>query len=366
MQTPHFHATLRWLIGAYIVLLALALLHPLDQLRWVPQMPWAFVFDKLPWRWVTRRDVLVNIIAFIPLGVLAAWCIASSGKFANVRLRYGVMIGLGLLLAFSFEAAQTYNPQRVPSSLDALLNTLGLCLGALLGAAVYAPLIKPARNHAWNFFHPMPPWFWFLLIAWLFLQIHPTEMAFVPSRLDAVLLPWFNISLPLSLNISQAQEWETLTTMLSSLSLCAWLAICGLALRRKELDFVRRLSVLLLLLVLALLFKAASFAVQFDNTAQMIGFGHGLLSILLWTIPSAVLLALLPLSVLRVAAILLLALLLALVQIAPPNPYLMVSESLWQKPFLQHLWSISLAASALWPIIGLLAASAKPIQYKRS
>lgn len=79
------------------------------------------------------RDVLLNVLAFVPLGALVA--------FATGRPFAGALAGLALSLVA--EGAQaTIVPGRDPSLSDIITNTVGGSLGGLL-AAGWRPLVRP-------------------------------------------------------------------------------------------------------------------------------------------------------------------------------------------------------------------------------
>ncbi len=94
---------------------------------------------KLPLAWsgdltqIWRRDVrdtLVNVLGFIPLGVLAWLACAQVGP----TLRWLGVLGSGLLLSSIIETGQIWLPERVSSAIDLFCNGLGSMLGGLLGA----------------------------------------------------------------------------------------------------------------------------------------------------------------------------------------------------------------------------------------
>lgn len=78
------------------------------------------------------RDTIVNILGFLPVGLLA-WLAGGQGGLA---LRWLGVLGGGLLLSLIIETGQIWLPERVSSAIDLSCNGLGSFLGGLLGAAV--------------------------------------------------------------------------------------------------------------------------------------------------------------------------------------------------------------------------------------
>lgn len=119
----------RWLVaaGAYALLIVYASLFPLSG--------WTATSDPLGWlrlatgpRHLPRADLLVNVLAYVPLGLaIAAGLSAFVGRASSIALA----AFLGFCLSFGIETAQSYLPSRVSSLSDLLANSLGSLLGGL-------------------------------------------------------------------------------------------------------------------------------------------------------------------------------------------------------------------------------------------
>ena len=78
---------------------------------------------------VAIKDVVNNIVAFIPLGfLLAAWL---SG-FQSVGRSFWLALFIGSLLSLTIEVLQYFIPMRISDTMDWLLNTGGTMIGAWL------------------------------------------------------------------------------------------------------------------------------------------------------------------------------------------------------------------------------------------
>jgi VanZ family protein len=76
------------------------------------------------------RDTVVNVLGFLPVGLLA-WL---AGGGAGLGLRWLGVLGSGLALSLTIETGQIWLPERVSSVIDLACNGLGSVLGGGLGA----------------------------------------------------------------------------------------------------------------------------------------------------------------------------------------------------------------------------------------
>lgn len=117
--------------------------------------PWHFAFAGRPepfsllllswpaaWNRFAVRDVVLNVLVYVPLG--AAACLAWLPSMP--RAAAAAAVAFGFALSLSMELLQDYVPGRVTSLSDLTTNTLGAAAGASL-AVVFAPRILP-RLHA--------------------------------------------------------------------------------------------------------------------------------------------------------------------------------------------------------------------------
>ncbi|MEO8152888.1 MAG: VanZ family protein [Rhizobacter sp.] len=89
-------------------------------------MPW-------PHGW-TGFDVVSNLLGYMPFGALLFGAQVRSGRSARAAALTAVLAGAALSLGM--ESLQNWLPQRVPSSLDWVLNAAGTVLGVLTAVAV--------------------------------------------------------------------------------------------------------------------------------------------------------------------------------------------------------------------------------------
>lgn len=129
---PNRSRLLPYLFLAYTLLIAYASLSPFT--GW--HVPAGNVFHFLTvWpRYITRHDVFINIIAYIPLGFLAA---ISLYRWRNNETNATTMLiviatAAGAALSLSMETWQVFIPGRVAELTDLLTNTAGSLVGAIL------------------------------------------------------------------------------------------------------------------------------------------------------------------------------------------------------------------------------------------
>lgn len=131
----------RWPLFGYFLLIVYGSLYPF--IGWHQPPDGALEFLSAPWsRYVTRSDIITNLLVYLPFGALAA---------RTLRFRCGPAVAFvgatlaGFALSLGLEALQSYLPMRVASRLDWLLNGLGSTLGAL-GAALVQGRWTPLRR----------------------------------------------------------------------------------------------------------------------------------------------------------------------------------------------------------------------------
>lgn len=93
------------------------------------------LFLQLTWARTSRTDVLANLLLYLPLGALLSFALPARWSAARVAF---IATLLGALLALSLETAQLFEPRRVSSLTDLVLNTVGTFAGAVLALGLRA------------------------------------------------------------------------------------------------------------------------------------------------------------------------------------------------------------------------------------
>lgn len=119
-----------YLAGAYLLVIVYASLSPFS--GWAtPGIP-ALTYLGEPWpqRW-HRFDLLVNCLAYLPLGLLLT---LAAMRWMRPVLAVLLATTVASILSFAMETTQMYLPHRVATTIDLTLNIIGALAGALVAA----------------------------------------------------------------------------------------------------------------------------------------------------------------------------------------------------------------------------------------
>ena len=136
---PRYLSTAAPLALIYALLIVYASLYPFGDWRATGLPLWHFL-SVWP-RYVQKFDVVINVIGYLPLGLLVTAAVLhhrSAGAWAWRLLLIWLACSS---LSFALETTQNFLADRIPSVLDLLLNSLGIALGVLLAAL--------ARRQGW-------------------------------------------------------------------------------------------------------------------------------------------------------------------------------------------------------------------------
>lgn len=165
LRTPRLAGGLAIATAALIVA---GSLYPFGGWRSNGLPPWSFLLSGWSRYW-TLSDIVVNVLAYLPLGVLI-------GLAAGRRWRPWLAAGTALLactgLSLSVEMLQHYLPSRIPSKLDLSYNAAGALLGVALVAWRRQQLLAAETRLAVALIRvPQPTVGLALLFAWLLTQL---------------------------------------------------------------------------------------------------------------------------------------------------------------------------------------------------
>jgi hypothetical protein len=85
---------------------------------------------------MARRDVVVNLVGFVPVGLLLVWALRRWTSRTSRAALFWMASSIGLGLSLTIEMVQAFLPGRVSSAKDVALNATGTVLGALFAFAV--------------------------------------------------------------------------------------------------------------------------------------------------------------------------------------------------------------------------------------
>ncbi|MDW8336252.1 MAG: VanZ family protein [Tepidimonas sp.] len=351
------HGSLAWpLLGGYTLLVLYASLYPFEGWRDQGVAPWAFLLAPWP-RYLTRFDVLSNLAGYVPLGWLATVALARSGMG-----RAAGWLGwlAPALLSLLLEGLQSYLPRRVPSQADWLLNTAGAGLGALLAWALLRGRLLGSWmqfRQAWQQPGAQPAWA--LLLLWPAAVLVPAPVPLGVGHgwpaLEAALhealaaTPWQHWLPPPSAAVPPSPLGEAALVALAVL-LPLLLGYASLRQRWQRALWALLLAVLALALgtmtsVLALgPIHAAAWLTPAVQAGLVAAAGMGVLALALGARAAAV------------AALLVGAVMLTLLNRAPPPPYLAEWMRPWDDVRFLHLHGVLRGWNVAWPLLAMGAA----------
>lgn len=335
----------RFLLAAYVLLVAYASLYPLA--GWRESGAPAFAFLASPWpRYVTAFDLAVNVFGYVPLGLLA---VLSFRPHMPAAVAVALATGLGTALSILLEAIQTFLPPRIPSNLDVVANGAGAAAGALAGVALAHWLLStgPLRRLRTAFFAPgAPADFGLMLVGlWLFAQLNPATLLFGGGDLrDLVSIPPGPVH-----PVGTFVITEALTT---GGNLAAVMLLAGDVLR-PAMPVGARTGVLGALLAGGLVVRMLAFATLMRAE-----------NIFAWLTPGAqfgiaagtgvaALAAFLPRTARLALAAMLLMAATVLVNLAPPNPYLAATLKVWEQGHFLNFNGLTRLVGVLWPFAAM-------------
>ena len=130
---------------AYLCLLYYGSLYPFAHWRY-PAYPLLQFLPLWPDH-LDKGDVLQNVLVYAPFGMLCTLWLA----WSMPPLRAAALaVALGVLVSFSIECLQQFNPARFASSVDIAMNTLGSAGGAMLAITIVRHTFSGRLVLAWR------------------------------------------------------------------------------------------------------------------------------------------------------------------------------------------------------------------------
>lgn len=335
-------------LAVYALLLLYSGLVPWSGWRDLGLPIFAFLTAPVP-RYLTTFDLVVNVLAYLPLGALAVFALHPKVRGVTAVL---LATALGALLSGTVETLQQYLPMRVASNLDLLTNVCGTLLGAATSAPFASIVIDRGRLVHWR-----RRWFGqgslllVIIALWPTAQIFPERMLFAHGDVREWLV---------DLATAFGAQWPRLDAALfgpaefvlaEAFVVAAAVIAAGLGFASGMRADAPRGKLLLALLLVALATKTLFNAVQFGPERA-----------LAWLTPGAYgglalgLLTMLAASTGRQAwlprlALVALGALVAAVNLVPDNPYHQATMQLWRQGALLNFNALARWLSALWPYL---------------
>jgi VanZ family protein len=341
---------------AYLLLIVYASWFPFAGWRSSGLSPFAFL-NLQPQRYWTGFDVMVNIVGYMPLGVLLVLSL-----HPLVRGAWAVLVAAvgGILVSGVMEVVQNYLPSRVPSNLDLATNAGGCLAGAVLGL-FFAPLLLDhgrlqRLRRRWFAAHASQG---LVLVAlWPLAQVYPQGYLFGNGQILPLLSEWLSEWLDTDIDLIALIRGSAGMTVeqywLSEIVITA----CGMSGAALTLLCLARRGAPKVWLMLALVFTgllvktlASSLFFSPDNALTWItpgaqgGFLIGLIMLAG--------LAFAPQVAQRRLAVVTLVLSLIVVNTIPANPYFVATLQAWQQGKFLNFNGAAQFMGMAWPFFAL-------------
>jgi VanZ family protein len=353
---PRASPVARAALLAYLLLIVYASWFPFSGWRSSGLSPFAFL-NLQPQRYWTGFDVMVNIVGYMPLGVLLVMAM-----YPLVRGVWAVLAAAvgGVLVSGTMETVQNYLPSRVPSNLDLFTNSAGCLAGAVLGL-YFAPLLLDQSR----LYRLRRRWFssyasqgLVLVALWPLAQVYPQGYLFGNGQILPLLSEWLSEWLDVDIDlvalirggagITVEQYWLSETVITACGMTGAALTLMCLARRGAP-----KLWLMLALVGTGLLVRTLASSLFFspDNALAWItpgaegGFLIGLIML------SG--LAFAPQVAQRRLAVVTLGLALIVVNTIPANPYFVATLQGWQQGKFLNFNGAAQFLGLAWPYVAL-------------
>jgi VanZ family protein len=353
---PRASPVARAALLAYLLLIVYASWFPFSGWRSSGLSPFAFL-NLQPQRYWTGFDVMVNIVGYMPLGVLLVLAL-----HPLVRGIWAVVVAAlcGLLVSGIMETVQNYLPSRVPSNLDLLTNAGGCLAGAVLGL-FFAPLLlnqSRLQRLRQRWFSAYASQGLVLVALWPLAQVYPQGYLFGNGQILPLLSEWLSEWLDTDIDLVTLIRGSAGLTVeqywLSEIVITACgmtgAALTLLCLARST---APRIWLMLALVGAGLLVKTLASSLFFspDNALTWItpgaqgGFLIGLIMLAG--------LAFAPQVAQRRLAVVTLVLALIVVNTIPANPYFVATLQAWQQGKFLNVNGAAQVLGMAWPFFAL-------------
>lgn len=323
---------------AMAALVVYASLYPFTPWQW-PAGQSLLRLMVLQWPpWLTPTDMLLNLLAYVPLGMLAFVAARRSGwPFAAA---FVLAVAGAALLSYLLEVAQSFLPGRHPSLKDWAMNALGALLGAALGAILHTlGWIGRWQRLRTRWFVPRSAGALALLALWPVAMLFPTPVPWGLGQIGPRLEEWLAAlvaGVPWAQEIHAALAGGAAATRAMSpaamalTSALGLLAPCLLAFAVSE-PGRRRLVLAAGALVLAFVAMTLSTLLNFGPEHALAWITPVTRIAVLAAVAAALALALLPRRLVMGLALIALAALVVLVSRAPTDPYFAANLQSWEQ-----------------------------------
>jgi VanZ family protein len=197
---------------AYVLLIVYASWFPFSGWHNQGLSPLIFLESASMPRYWTKFDAIINVVGYMPLGILIVYALYPRFKGVAAFLLTTVC---GLLLSGLMEAVQTYLPSRVSSNLDFYTNAAGCAVGAVIGVLTVHRLLDQSQvqrlRRLW--FAPHASQGLVLLALWPLAQMYPQSFLFGLGQLLPILSDWLSALLDTEIDLASYVRPDAVLTV---------------------------------------------------------------------------------------------------------------------------------------------------------
>lgn len=336
-----------------------ASLYPFSGWRW-PAGSGPHALLSLPWPpWLTPQDELLNLLGYVPLGLLAFISGVRRGRTAAVALPAAV-VGAALL-SYGCEVLQHLLPLRHPSLKDWLMNTSGAAVGAGIGLLLQgAGALKRWQHLRQRWFVRRSEGALALLALWPAALLFPTAVPWglgqIGPRLAETMLAWVDgvsWAAGLALWLAEPPPLEPLSHLAERVASALGLSAPVLLAYAVSRPGLHRLWLALGALTLGLAGTTLSTVLNFGPVHAGSWLTPAALVGALGAVLVALALAPLPQRAVQVLGVAALLVQLALVARAPADPYFAHTLQAWEQGRFVRFHGLAQWVGWLWPFAAL-------------
>ena len=341
---------------AYLLLIVYASWFPFTGWR-SNGLPLLSFLNLVKQRYWTGFDVMVNIVGYVPLGVLLVLAL-----YPLVRGVWAALLAvvIGVLVSGTMEAVQNFLPSRVPSNLDLLTNSAGAFIGACIGPFLARGLLLEGRLNRLRqrWFAPHASQGLVLLALWPLAQIYPQSFLFGHGQVLPIISGWLStlfdedIDLVTMLRPGPAMSVEQYWLSETIITACGMTgaALTLLCLLRRG---APRYTLVILMVGAALVVKALASSLLFRPDNAFVWITPGAEGGFLIGLMMLAGLAFAPQLAQRRLAVVTLILSLIVVNTIPANPYFTLTLQGWVQGKFLNFNGAAQFLSLLWPFFAL-------------
>ena len=341
---------------AYLLLIVYASWFPFTGWR-SNGLPLLSFLNLVKQRYWTGFDVMVNIVGYVPLGVLLVLAL-----YPLVRGVWAALLAvvIGVLVSGTMEAVQNFLPSRVPSNLDLLTNSAGAFIGACIGPFLARGLLLEGRLNRLRqrWFAPHASQGLVLLALWPLAQIYPQSFLFGHGQVLPIISGWLSklfdedIDLVTMLRPGPAMSVEQYWLSETIITACGMTgaALTLLCLLRRG---APRYTLVILMVGAALVVKALASSLLFRPDNAFVWITPGAEGGFLIGLMMLAGLAFAPQLAQRRLAVVTLILSLIVVNTIPANPYFTLTLQGWVQGKFLNFNGAAQFLSLMWPFFAL-------------